>query len=335
MPCISRRKTKMRVRILTFRSMPLSLRPFLPPPAVLSVALGILGPCLSGLCPRRAEAQKPVARFQWRMVEHFGPRNAAGTMIDFHWHPDSVLPKYDPSYVNPPYWKVEVNACQAGNGGGTFYYTWTTGGPPAQQMGPSPECVDTLRFHALGPYLVKLAVTSPSGLRDSVRDTVVVKDWLIVSIGDSYASGEGNPDIPQRFDHSGLTVTSGPKWEDRRCHRSEFSGPAQAALAIERADSLTSVTFLSFACSGAQIDTGLTGGYAGAGGEHAAPWLLSQVDQADSAVKERPIDVLLIQIGVNDIGFDAILSKCRGIDSYANDPMQYLNPLTAAAALLS
>jgi FG-GAP-like repeat len=58
-------------------------------------------------------------------------------------------------------------------------------------------------------------------------------------------------------------VEKGPVWEDKRCHRSANAGPAQAALEIERSDPHTSVTFLSYACSGASITEGLVGWYDG------------------------------------------------------------------------
>ncbi len=284
--------------------------------------LGILGVSLSGLCLRRAEAQKPVARFQWKMMERFGQRKSDGT-VDFHW--STAFGTYDPSYVNPSSWKVELNACNARNAAGTFY-TWTT---LTQSVGPIQQCADTMPFlRSDYPYLVKLTVETPNGARDSVRDTVVVKDWLIVSLGDSYASGEGNPDVPQRLDEkAGWTVVTGPKWEDRRCHRSALSGPALAAAAIEQRDPHSSVTFLSFACSGAGIDSGLVGPYLGA--EPFNPPLSAQVDQVASAVKGRPIDVLLISIGGNDIGLMDIAKKCWGVDLAAttasSDPL-YISP---------
>jgi hypothetical protein len=43
--------------------------------------------------------------------------------------------------------------------------------------------------------------------------------------------------------------------QDRRCHRSANAAPAQAARMLEMADPHSSVTFLSFACSGATINT--------------------------------------------------------------------------------
>src|SRR3546814_6617011 len=89
---------------------------------------------------------------------------------------------------------------------------------------------------------------------------VRAKDLLIVSIGDSMASGEGNPDgytwVPALNNH----ITD---WVYRRCHRSKTSGHALAAKAIEDASDKTSVTFLSYACSGGTFNSGILGTYEG------------------------------------------------------------------------
>ena len=76
-------------------------------------------------------------------------------------------------------------------------------------------------------------------------------DLLVVSLGDSVASGEGNPDGP------------GIHWLEKRCHRSLRSGAAQATRAVERGDRHSVVTFVPLACSGATIDAGLLGAYDG------------------------------------------------------------------------
>lgn len=60
-----------------------------------------------------------------------------------------------------------------------------------------------LSFPAEGVYSVEVTAVSPTGQRASLAQPVVVQDWLIIGVGDSYASGEGSPDIPiagQLFD---------------------------------------------------------------------------------------------------------------------------------------
>jgi hypothetical protein len=140
-------------------------------------------------------------------------------------------------------------------------------------------------------------VTTPDGQSNSARASVTLKDLLIVSIGDSFASGEGNPD-KSRQDPGGV------KWVDERCHRSEWAGPARAALIIERADPKTAVTFISFACTGASIKEGLLGVQHLKG--HAVQPQLSKVF---AAVGDRTIDALLVSIGGTDLAFATLVKR--------------------------
>lgn len=162
-----------------------------------------------------------------------------------------------------------------------------------------------------------------------VRKEIELRDWLIVSIGDSYASGEGNPDVPQKYDALHLSVKSGPKWVDRRCHRSGYAGPAQMALRLARTIQ-GSVTFLSFACSGATINQGLIGTYKGKEVADGAPAQLQpQIDHVATAVKGRTIDALIISVGGNDIGFADIAKSCSLNDADPrNGSCSHLKALT-------
>ena len=85
------------------------------------------------------------------------------------------------------------------------------------------------------------------GVDFAESQTLNVSDQLIVSIGDSVASGEGNPDTGGLF--------SAAEWIGRRCHRSMLSD-TQAALAAERADAGSSISFVPLGCSGATVPTG-------------------------------------------------------------------------------
>jgi len=182
-----------------------------------------------------------------------------------------------------------------------------------------------------------------------VRATLEVKDILIVSIGDSYSSGEGNPESSSITQVSGAEMVQRVYWADDgasprtnssfaeyhfhpfapppatldlhaansvtrdhiRAHRSTLSWPAQVALAIERADPHTSVTFVSVAASGASVEKGLLGPFDGVplpfSTDNFAP-MPAQVDQVASLVGSRTIDVLLVSAGMNDIGFRYALS---------------------------
>jgi hypothetical protein len=152
----------------------------------------------------------------------------------------------------------------------------------------------------------------------SVTRRVPIEDILIVSIGDSFSSGEGNPErvrgqagnneVQWAEDGSG-NASSLVNQRHRRAHRSTLSWPAQAALAIEQADRRSSVTFVSVATTGASIDKGIL--QAGDGAEREplpSGGLPGQLDEVASIVGRRRIDVLTISTGVNDAGFRSVLS---------------------------
>ncbi|MDH3725598.1 MAG: GDSL-type esterase/lipase family protein, partial [Thermoleophilia bacterium] len=140
-----------------------------------------------------------------------------------------------------------------------------------------------------------------------------VRDFLIVSLGDSVASGEGNPDQGR------LRTLFGDEtvWQDRQCHRSFRAGSAQAALEIESADPDTTVTFLHLACSGARITTGLLREYRGIESGDPLPPQIAQLralleDPGIGGSPEAPreVDALMLTIGANDLRFGTIVQRC-------------------------
>ncbi len=97
-----------------------------------------------------------------------------------------------------------------------------------------------------------------------------VHDLLIVGLGDSFASGEGNPDMPVEFGtdqrHQNLypqrlhnDVSGSAQWTDTLCHRSLYGHQLRAALQIAIENPQAAVTFLGYACSGASIANGILG----------------------------------------------------------------------------
>jgi lysophospholipase L1-like esterase len=161
-----------------------------------------------------------------------------------------------------------------------------------------------------GRYKVSLTVTKKDGIKKTTARDIAVRHLRVVSIGDSAASGEGNPDVGQDVDAQALPPhisIASAQWTDRRCHRSRFSGHALAAAGLE--DSSTAVTFLSFACSGADIETGLLGPYEGQQPPPGHPAdLIAQLEAIDQAVGPKGfIDYLFITVGVNDLGFSGLI----------------------------
>ena len=90
--------------------------------------------------------------------------------------------------------------------------------------GDEHRCQLDFAFPEEGSFLVELTVVDIHGHTATTTRPVVVNDILIVSMGDSLASGEGNPDFPA----DSVPAPRGLA-QDTRCHRSGLSGPAQAA----------------------------------------------------------------------------------------------------------
>jgi PKD repeat protein len=218
--------------------------------------------------------------------------NAEG-IVDFHWNPQTR--KYDDRYVNPGSWRVDFDARDLGAPVNSTYQ-WEIDGAAVSQPTTSPTL--THDFTDQRTYDVKLTVTAPDGTQTISQGPVTVKDLLIVSIGDSFASGQGNPDIPKQ----GNTPA---KWVDRPCARSADAGPAQAARSIEEADPHTSVTFVSLACTGAKIKSGLLEQQVEGSIE-----IDPQIDKLKETLNGRKIDALLISIGGNDLGFSKLVAHC-------------------------
>ena len=97
-----------------------------------------------------------------------------------------------------------------------------------------------------------------------------VHDVLIAGLGDSFASGEGNPDQPVAFGDAHRfknlyplravnDISGSAQWTDQLCHRSLYGQQFRAALQLAVENRQAAVTFLDYSCSGAAIDEGLLG----------------------------------------------------------------------------
>lgn len=101
----------------------------------------------------------------------------------------------------------------------------------------------------------------------------------------------------------------GPRWQNRQCHQSHYSGQVQAAKMLEESDPHTSVTFVHLACSGATINKGLLleyGGQEPAGNAPHDP----QLDAAASLSDGREVDGVIVSIGGNDVRFADLITAC-------------------------
>lgn len=240
-------------------------------------------------------------RFDWSMPDRYGAdRDGDGRFDSFQ--PDGPL---DPT---PDGFQVDFTdglpqECDAG-----LTRTWFIDGTPVAPSDPRvieydpSSCEFSYAFPAEGTYRVTLEVARGGSIVDTVTEDVLVQDWVIVSLGDSVASGEGVPDLP-------AAPTSGRPavWQNFQCHRSALAGPAVAARQFEILDPKTSVTFVHLACSGATVDQGLLGPYQGQ--EPGVP-LEPQIQAMRTILGDREIDAALISIGANDVHFAEVVEKC-------------------------
>jgi lysophospholipase L1-like esterase len=247
----------------------------------------------------------PGVQFSWRMADRYTGADGNGDRVVDYFTPlipDGGAPSAFPggTQVNPAVWQVDV-AAGPGCAGGRV--EWILDGSSIVGSG----CTARVSVPANGAEAESLHTITLriDGVEQSTQ-TVRLKDWLIAAIGDSYGSGEGNPDVGRkRGSHS--------RWQDRQCHRSASAAAGQAAAAVDAADPLTSVTVVHLSCSGAQIKPGLITPYEGAAPDAVdskARFKDPQLQELSAQLGTRRPDALLISIGGNDIGFSKIIESC-------------------------
>lgn len=267
-------------------------------------------PRLQRAAPRPRRALRPVtatvemleirtllssaAILQWSMAPRIALDPAHGNQPD--------LPN-TPAYVNPASgFDLMLDASHSVGILPTTTFSWTVTDPNGHTTPLAGE--DPIIDLPQALYRVKLTATGLAGTSKPVSTTsnVLVKDVLIVSIGDSYASGEGNPVVPGVFE---------PQWayspdpamntENANAHRSTIAAPAQFALQLEQSNPHQSVTFVSVANSGASIPVGVLGPMASIG--DSSYQLPAEISELKQIIGTRHIDVLTLTVGADDIGF--------------------------------
>lgn len=202
-------------------------------------------------------------------------------------------------YINPTSWEVNLfltregkPACPPG-----VAYRWRVIGEGIDESLPDSGCKVRTTVPKLGRYRVTATEVSGGTAPGTVieNDNVVVRDWLIVGLGDSNGSGEGNPPFvfPQ-------------------CDRSLSSYQYRTAKYIEDHDPRSSVTFLFASCSGARTDHLWKNAYAGIQPSEGPP-LPPQIDQVKQRLGKRmprKVDAVIMSIGINDLYFGSIMEFC-------------------------
>jgi hypothetical protein len=182
-------------------------------------------------------------------------------------------------------------------------------------------------------FRVRLTVDRTSGADPTATLLVRLQDYLIVSLGDSYASGQGNPDpegdpkdpfwklgdplVAQAEDawsyYQGWCpeLDDEPGWVEPNAYRSWISGPSFGIRRIQQFAGrggqpgewvTVAPTFLSFASDGAKLANLSTVRQHFWQDGH-------QVAEAKAAVGDRPVDAVLVSAGGNDLGFADMLTE--------------------------
>jgi len=187
-------------------------------PALAALLLGLVPIGLGGCCNEEDEFFPPPtvlsARFDYSMRARFE--------IPTPPSPEGEYEVYADGPLHPGSWPVSLNAC--GSTGAITRYRWTIDGLP---VGEGATC-DWLEydFPAEGTYSVSLAVEDAEGGQASTTADVVVRDLLVFGVGDSYGSGEGNPDVA-------LSITAARDFAAARAALEEARANLDAALASQ------------------------------------------------------------------------------------------------------
>jgi lysophospholipase L1-like esterase len=197
------------------------------------------------------------------------------------------------SYLTPVDHPVTVRLTGAVPVGSTCAWTFDDGDGPQTSTFDCAEPVN-LRVHYGKQTVATVDVSSGPEAPQRLSAGIQVRDIFIAGLGDSIASGEGNPDRPVALAEDGFCFRSylgGPAgqyyrpsragfkggraceapdtlqnwqqhsavWFNAACHRSLYSYQTRTALALAVRYPHIAVTYLPLACTGATIADGLFG----------------------------------------------------------------------------
>jgi len=199
------------------------------------------------------------------------------------------------SYLAPADHAVTVQLTGAVPVGAICAWTFDDGETPRETTLDCAQPID-IRARYGRPTRASVEVTSAEA-RQQLHTDIRVRDIFIAGLGDSIASGEGNPDRPVNLGAEGFCFRSylggarsqyfrpvragfrgaraceggdgggtlggwqklGAQWLNTACHRSLYSYQTRAALALAVRFPHIAVTYLPLACTGASIPDGLIG----------------------------------------------------------------------------
>jgi len=194
-------------------------------------------------------------------------------------------------YLTPADHHVTVRLTGQVPQGATCAWKFDDGATSQEQSFDCAEPIN-IRLRYGQPTTVAVDVNTGPEVPERLTEEIQVRDILIAGLGDSIASGEGNPDRPVELSSGGFCFrnylgggeyyrpgrarfqgdkscgTGGAlpqwqrfnaQWSNAACHRSLYSYQARTALALAVRHPHVAVTFLPLACTGATIDRGLLG----------------------------------------------------------------------------
>jgi hypothetical protein len=204
------------------------------------------------------------------------------------------------NYLNPADHAIEVQLAGILAPGATCTWSFSPEGDAVPKTA-SAECSAPVRTRVPygKPTRVTVDLAAPGEPVRRATADIAVRDLLIAGLGDSIASGDGNPDRPVALSDEGFCFRrfapagnaqyfrpgrvgfSGDKacdvdlgtgsdlpvwarlsarWMNAACHRSLYGYQLRAALALAIESPHLAVTFLPLACTGATIADGLFNG---------------------------------------------------------------------------
>lgn len=326
------------------------------------------------------ELQSPVLAIERALEERHPDGWAASVFTKTCWDP--VRNRYAcqayEDYVNPKFHKVLVEL-KGIEDAQSVDCSWATAPRGGRRRGAAVTLPCDAPIELQIPYPGGAHITVEVGGRLVAETDARVEDLFVVGMGDSFGSGEGNPDLPVRFSRErsadyGTGALSAPltgyparvgdwrqigdakfiqenaRWLDQACHRSLYSYQLRAALQLAIEEPHRAVTYVGVACSGAETTFGLFLRYKGNEWVPNPPELsqISSIAQAQcgrieakaydlpeayhmqgripelegglvlrkcDAERGRKIDLVLLSIGGNDVGFARLVANAVLNDS--------------------
>ena len=321
------------------------------------------------------ERQTPILSSERALAERHPEGWAASMWQDACW--DAAKNRYScpgfADFVNPKTHKIRAEILEIPDAGSVTCH-WLTAPQGGRKRGASIEVPCDTPVELEIPYPGGATISVEVGNLRVASVVMQVEDLFIVGMGDSFASGEGNPDVAVRLSADrdadyGLRSKSLPpltgyparagdwkkigdkafveenaRWLDTACHRSLYSYQLRAALQLGVEDQHRAVTFVGFACSGAETIFGAFLRYKGhewvpnppefsqmsavataqCGSNTAPPVDLPEAYHMNGRLPElqgglvlrkcpassaRKIDLLFLSLGGNDIGFSRLVAN--------------------------